>query len=199
MEELIKLANEGNVVAQEKVGTAYMKGINGAEKNLFEALKYFELAANNGSAMANYQMGKAYEKGNGVNCDIEKAKEYYKKSADMGYINAVNTLKQLENKPQETPIASETVRYQVPEAAKSQTYKINEKTYSSKTKVVAITLAIILGGLGAHNWYLGKKKTALIQTLIGITGVGLYISWAWAIIEIFTGKIKIDSEGRELV
>ena len=195
MEELIKLA-------QEKVGTAYMKGTNGTEKNLFEALKYFELAANNGSAMANYQMGKAYEKGNGVNCDIEKAKKYYKKSADMGYINAVNTLKQLDNKEQSTAQSetiSNTAKYQAPEVAKSQTYKINEKTYSSKTKVVAITLAIILGGLGVHNWYLGKKKIALIQTLIGITGVGLYISWAWAIIEIFTGKIKIDSEGRELV
>lgn len=199
MEELIKLADEGDVEAQEKAGTAYMKGINGVEKNLFEALKYFELAANNGSAMANYQMGKAYEKGNGVNYDIEKAKEYYKKSADMGYINAVNTLKQLENKPQETPIATETVRYQAPEAGKTQTHKINEKSYSTKSKVTAILLAVLLGAFGAHNWYLGKRKKAIIQTILGISVIGLYISWIWAILEIFTGKLNTDSEGRKLV
>ncbi len=199
MDELMKLAIEGDMLAQEKVGTAYMKGTNGLEKNLNEALKYFELAANNGSAMANYQLGKAYEKGNGVNLDIEKAKEYYKKSADNGYINAVNTLKQLENKSQETATVSETVKYQAPNTPKFETNKINEKKYSPKSKVVAILLALVLGAFGVHNWYLGNRKKALIQTIIGITGIGLYVSWIWAILEILTGKLNKDSEGRDLV
>ncbi|MGP9502037.1 NINE protein [Specibacter sp. AOP5-B1-6] len=54
-----------------------------------------------------------------------------------------------------------------------------------KSKVVAGILGILLGGLGIHNFYLGKTKIALIQLLVSVISVGtLYpIMGIWGLVE----------------
>lgn len=55
---------------------------------------------------------------------------------------------------------------------------------NNKSKMVAGLLGIFLGGFGAHNFYLGNTKNAVIQlclTLIGwvVCGIGPIIAGVW--------------------
>ena len=71
-----------------------------------------------------------------------------------------------------------------------------------KSKVVAILLGIILGGLGVHNFYLGYSSKGFIQIVLffmGILTFGLttFVSVVWGIIDallILTGSIERDGD-----
>lgn len=83
---------------------------------------------------------------------------------------------------------------------------INNGNGGSKSKMVAGLLAILIGSLGIHNFYLGDNKNGIIKlclSLIGgwLCGLGAIAAWVWAIIEgvqIFTGKITTDANGNPL-
>lgn len=71
---------------------------------------------------------------------------------------------------------------------------------ASKSKLVAGLLAIFLGGIGVHNFYLGYNDKAIAQLLIFILSctVFSFVSCIWALIEavmIFTGSINVDANG----
>ena len=83
---LEKSYNLGNVAASNLIGNMYLNGIYPLEKNEDIAIKYYEKAASNNYAFAINNLGKIEEnKGN-----IEKAFEYYLKSADLGESWACN-------------------------------------------------------------------------------------------------------------
>ena len=71
-----------------------------------------------------------------------------------------------------------------------------------KSKIAAGLLAIFLGYLGIHNFYLGYTKNGVIQLVLSLVGVwlfgvGLIAACVWAIIDavnIFTGKMP-DANG----
>lgn len=71
-----------------------------------------------------------------------------------------------------------------------------------KSKVVAIFLGIVLGGLGAHNFYLGYSSKGFIQIVLffmGILTFGLttFISVVWGIVDVLlivTGLIERDGD-----
>lgn len=68
---------------------------------------------------------------------------------------------------------------------------------NSKSKLVAGLLAIFLGGLGIHNFYLGYTGKGVAQLLLSCTG----ISAIWALIEgimILCGNINVDGNGNPL-
>ena len=73
---------------------------------------------------------------------------------------------------------------------------------SEKSKVTAGLLALFLGGLGIHNFYLGYTGKAVAQLLISLLSLG-FLAWGvciWALIEaimIFTDKIT-DADGNPL-
>lgn len=76
---------------------------------------------------------------------------------------------------------------------------------SEKSKLVAGLLAIFLGGLGVHNFYLGQTKRALIQLLVSLLtcGIGGTAMSIWALVEgifILMGRdgYKTDAEGKLL-
>ena len=46
---------------------------------------------------------------------------------------------------------------------------------SSKNKVTAALLAILLGGIGAHKFYLGQTVAGIIYLLFSWTGIPLII------------------------
>jgi hypothetical protein len=79
------------------------------------------------------------------------------------------------------------------------------KETSTTTKEKNGTLAIVLGivsvlllPFGLHNWYLGRKKQALWQTLLVFPGFILIIpalvSWVWQLIDL----IKLLGNGGTL-
>lgn len=80
----------------------------------------------------------------------------------------------------------------------------------AKSKLIAGLLAIFLGHLGIHEFYLGDKKKAthkiiatVISVILCVVGVGiiaLLAIWAWNIYDavmIFTGK-RVDADGNAL-
>jgi len=84
-------------------------------------------------------------------------------------------------------------------------------TEGTKSKMVAGLLAIFLGSLGIHNFYLGYTTKAIIQLVLTIVGymtmcliIGFFIVLGveiWAIVEavlIFTGKNNTDAQGNLL-
>lgn len=87
---------------------------------------------------------------------------------------------------------------------KPVTSAVSEK---SKSKVLAGLLAIFLGFLGIHNFYLGYVTKGIIQLVISLLGIFFYGSgtifmFIWAVVEavlIFTGKKKKDAKGNLLV
>lgn len=75
---------------------------------------------------------------------------------------------------------------------------------SSKSKIAAGVLAILLGSFGIHNFYLGYNGKAVAQLLITLLSCFIFsfVSAIWGIIEgilILTGSIDVDGYGNRLV
>jgi len=80
-------------------------------------------------------------------------------------------------------------------AAPAAIYDEPEGTLTRKAKMTFVMLGILLGPLGAHNFYAGYKKKAIGQLcLTALTlGYGAPMSWIWAIIDVLT--VERDSQG----
>lgn len=83
---------------------------------------------------------------------------------------------------------------------------------SRKSRMAAGLLALFLGGLGIHNFYLGYKTKAITQLVLFIVGVctaclvvGFFIIFGtlvWSFVEailIFAGGIDKDADGNKLI
>ena len=88
---------------------------------------------------------------------------------------------------------------EAPQTQSSVTSNVTE----TKSKIGAGLLALFLGSLGIHNFYLGYNSKAIAQlllTLIGwiLCGLGPIVASIWAIVEgiqILTGSIATDANG----
>ena len=69
-------------------GIDYHYGNNGKPQDYSMSIKFLRLAADQGYAAAQYNLGVCYEKGLGVTQDYEIAKKYYCLAADQGYTMA---------------------------------------------------------------------------------------------------------------
>ena len=76
-----------------------------------------------------------------------------------------------------------------------------------KSKITAGLLALFLGALGIHRFYLGHNGLGLIQLVLCLggwltCGITTIIAGIWAFIDmilIFTGGISKDAQGQPLV
>ncbi len=72
-------------------------------------------------------------------------------------------------------------------------------TAAPKTKLVAGLLGLFLGGLGAHKFYLGDNKAAIIRLVVSVVTLGF--GSIWGVIEgimiLVNGGTDVD--GNELV
>ncbi|EJC8914497.1 TPA: tetratricopeptide repeat protein [Escherichia coli] len=89
---LIEAATAGDTAAQSELGTNYFDGINGFDKDVVEAKKWIDLAAEKGDKVAYYALGVMYTFGEGVDKDLNKAVEYYKLAGDAREGRAYNNL-----------------------------------------------------------------------------------------------------------
>ncbi|MCH5166442.1 MAG: TM2 domain-containing protein [Erysipelotrichales bacterium] len=87
-------------------------------------------------------------------------------------------------------------------------YKRTDNNQSgSKSKIIAIILALFLGTLGMHNFYLDYKTKGIAQLLITTIGslacgIGIFICQIWVMIDFFMlllGKTDKDANGNLLV
>ena len=69
------------------MGVCYDNG-EGVEKDKRKAFGWYERAAEQGLAEAQYNLGVCYEYGRGVEKDENKAFEWYEKAAEQGHVEA---------------------------------------------------------------------------------------------------------------
>jgi len=64
-----------------------------------------------------------------------------------------------------------------------------------KSKAAFIVLAILLGELGIHNFYIGNTKRGVIQLAVSLLTcfIGAIPMWIWAVVEALT--VKQDAKG----
>lgn len=88
--------------------------------------------------------------------------------------------------PQYGQYSQSTPQYNQASSYSNYGSNYSSNTYrSSRNKIAAGLLAIFLGALGVHNFYLGFKGKAVAQLLISILSFGLlaFVSGIWAFIE----------------
>jgi len=56
---------------------------------------------------------------------------------------------------------------------------------NKKHELVALSLCLVLGLLGAHNFYLGRTGVAIAQLILTMTVVGFLVTIVWVIVDIF--------------
>ncbi len=86
-----KAAEQGYMLAQNKLGSYYYHGI-GVTQDYKKAVEWYRKSADQGHAVAQNNLGSCYFSGIGVTQDYKKAVEWYRKSAEQGYVLAQNSL-----------------------------------------------------------------------------------------------------------
>jgi localization factor PodJL len=90
-QNIVALANEGNVGAQFELASRYMDGRDTARDTALAA-QWFEKAARRGLAPAQFRLGSMYEKGIGVDKDYAAARKWYNAAATAGNARAMHNL-----------------------------------------------------------------------------------------------------------
>lgn len=82
--EFKPLAEKGDAVAQQKLGSMYRDGI-GVPQDDKESLKWYRLAAAKGNMFAYYNLGAVYAEGKTVQQDFKEAARWFRLAADQGH------------------------------------------------------------------------------------------------------------------
>lgn len=85
-------AQKGVSTSQLIFGYANMFGIRGINQDIHQAIKYFEMAADNGESEAYGPLGNMYLKGISVEKDYEKALKYFTQGSLKGDSSSINGL-----------------------------------------------------------------------------------------------------------
>jgi localization factor PodJL len=145
---LRQAAVAGDPAGAYEIGLRYAEG-RGVAANAPESARWFERAARNGLAPAQFRLGGLYEKGIGVTKNLEKAREAYKAAANQGNAKAMHNLAVLyaegaDGKP-DYPAATQWFR-------KAANYGIADSQYN-----LAILCARGLGGskdmTESYKWF----------------------------------------------
>ena len=73
------------------MGNCYNEGV-GVEQDLSEAVKWFRLAAEQGYAPAQFNLGASYNNGEGVAENKDEAIKWFRLAAEQGDEDAIDTL-----------------------------------------------------------------------------------------------------------
>ena len=92
LEELKKRGMEGDAMAQLAVGIAYYERKQQTEEDKKEAVRWLEMAAEQGLALAEYQLGCFYDTGELVEQNRNRAIEYWRKASQHGFTTAQRDL-----------------------------------------------------------------------------------------------------------
>jgi hypothetical protein len=79
-----RAAEQGDAVAQCRLGWMYYEGSEDYPKDVAKAVEWYQKAADQGLAYAQFSLGCIYERGQGVPKDVAKAVELYRMVAEKG-------------------------------------------------------------------------------------------------------------------
>ena len=96
-EEVLRLAEQGDLITQFELGAMYRDG-DGVPQNNVEAVKWFSKAAEQGHADAQVNVAIMYQYGMGVPQNDAEAVKWLRKAAEQGNEYAKRWLKDLEAK-----------------------------------------------------------------------------------------------------
>lgn len=65
---------------------------------------------------------------------------------------------------------------------------------TDRNKYIAALIAFILGPLGIHRFYLGRKGSGLAMLLLSCTLVGLIVTYPWSFVDMIRYLIMGDDE-----
>lgn len=76
--------------------------------------------------------------------------------------------------------------------------RVEAENLAAKSKIIFQILAFFLGGLGIHNFYIGRYAVGALQLCLTLFtgGIGLFVVIPWVLVEIFV--ISKDSNGKTL-
>lgn len=106
-DQLIEDANNGNTDAMMKLAETYLRGDDDhdIDADAEKACSWFEKAANNGNAIAMFNLGMFYAKGYGVKRDFAKATDWMNKAVAKGVSDAAPHAKNFRDMAQALPKA----------------------------------------------------------------------------------------------
>ncbi|HMF86313.1 MAG TPA: hypothetical protein VK598_08170, partial [Nitrospiraceae bacterium] len=81
LQQLERLAAQGNASAQNQLGQLYDSGRRGVPQDYATARGWYEKAAAQGHAWAHNQLGQLYADGRGVPQDYRKARQWWEQAA----------------------------------------------------------------------------------------------------------------------
>lgn len=87
--KLQPLADQGNAVAQMKLGDFYLEG-QGVQKDEQQAFAWHNKAAAQGNPWAEWRVGNAYRDGRAIPKDMAAAVSWWKKAADQGHARIIS-------------------------------------------------------------------------------------------------------------
>ena len=85
-------ADIGVATAQVDMGQVYYWGHNGVDRDFAEAARWFERAAGQGDAHAQFTLGVMNRHGQGIPGNITAMREYFERAADQNHTSALNGL-----------------------------------------------------------------------------------------------------------
>jgi TM2 domain-containing membrane protein YozV len=68
------------------------------------------------------------------------------------------------------------------------------ETRSDRNKFVAAVLALLVGPLGIHRFYLGRTGTGIVMLVLSCTFVGLLVTAPWAFVDMIRYLMMSDRE-----
>ena len=83
-EETLRRAQQGDALAQERLGRMYYDG-EGVPKDYQESLKWYRKAAEQGDAFAQASLGLMYRTGEGVSKDYQESLKWFRMAAEQGF------------------------------------------------------------------------------------------------------------------
>jgi TPR repeat protein len=108
LELLAPLAEQGNAVAQLKLGIIFSRGKVNSPDHV-AALRWFKKAAEKGQVEAQFELGRMYRDGLGARVDGKVAVYWFERAAEKGTPHAINALGELypgnQNVPQDFAVA----------------------------------------------------------------------------------------------
>jgi len=123
-----KAAEKGNVVSQYNLAITYLTGENFVAKDIEKAFYWFNKAAEQGDAQAQFNLGIMYLNGDGVEKDINKAIELFKKAEKGGEEKAKKLLATAEEmKVEEERAKKERIEKEENERKEKEKRELNEK------------------------------------------------------------------------
>lgn len=97
----LRLAEQGDAEAQQRLGRLYDRGSEGLPQDNERAVYWYRKAALQNHVFAQYHLGWMYEHGRGVPRDRDQARFWYEKAAGAGFQNAAKRLLELESQVQD--------------------------------------------------------------------------------------------------